>query len=81
MIVEESTTLVGRKEEIGNTYPMLIEKFTILCGIIIFFLTFSTVSQQFENKLLGILFTFIIYPFILLFLIDMFGRLIQKLHN
>ena len=81
MTTEQSSTLVGRKEEVGKNYPMFIEKVTLLCGIIIFFLTFSQVLTQFENRSIGVLFTVIIYPFIILFFVEMIGRIIQKMHN
>ncbi len=81
MTAEHSSTLVGREEAVGKNYPMFIEKITLLCGIIIFLLTFSQVLGQFENRWIGVSFTVIIYPFMLLFVIEMIGRIIQKMHN
>ena len=76
-----STTILDRAETSGKKYPMIVEKVILLAGLILFIFTFSDVFGQFDNKLLSSLVTFIIYPFIILFTIEMIGRTIQKVHN
>ncbi|MBL6890846.1 MAG: hypothetical protein ISR22_02225 [Candidatus Poseidoniaceae archaeon] len=78
---EVSTTILGREENSGKKYPMIVEKVILLVGLVLFILTFSAVFAQFDNKLLSSLVTFIIYPFVILFTTEMIGRTIQKVHN
>ena len=81
MATEEPTTLIGREEKSGNTYPLFIEKLALLGIVITFIFTFGEISQQFETKWIGMLVSLVLYPFILLFIIEMLGRAIQKMHN
>lgn len=78
---EVSTTLAGRNEEAGKNYPMVVEKVTLLGAIITYIFTFQYISGQFDTEWIGAVFIFTVYPFTLFFIIDMIGRLIQKMHN
>ena len=81
MSEEVSKTILGREENSGKKYPMIVEKVILLAGLVLFILTFSEVFEQFDNKLLSSLVAFIIYPFLILFTTEMIGRTIQKVHN
>ena len=76
----EAMTIVGRNEKIGKTYPMYIERILLLLGVIFFIFTFSRVSGEFDNDLIGILISLTVYPFIILFTIEVIGRIIQRMH-
>ena len=76
----EAMTIVGRNEKIGKTYPMYIERILLLLGVIFYIFTFSIVSGEFDNDLIGILISLTVYPFIILFTIEVIGRLIQRMH-
>ena len=73
-------TIVGRNEKIGKTYPMYIERILLLLGVIFYIFTFSIVSGEFDNDLIGILISLTVYPFIILFTIEVIGRIIQRMH-
>ena len=76
----EAMTIVGRNEKIGKTYPMYIERILLLLGVIFYIFTFSIVSGEFDNDLIGILISLTVYPFIILFTIEVIGRIIQRMH-
>tara|TARA_B110000444_G_scaffold214858_1_gene212443 strand:- start:4357 stop:4608 length:252 start_codon:yes stop_codon:yes gene_type:complete len=76
-----TTTFLGREENSGKKYPMMIEKSFLLTGLVLFIFTFSDVSNQFENKWIGSLIAFLVYPFVILFTSEMIGRIIQRVHN
>jgi uncharacterized membrane protein SirB2 len=78
---EVSTTILGREENSGKKYPMIIEKLMLLSGLVLFIITFSEVFNHFDNKWISSLITFIIYPFVILFTTEIIGRIIQRVHN
>lgn len=81
MSTEVTTTFLDREENTGKKYPMMIEKLFLLAGLVLFIFTFSDLSNQFDNKWIGSLVAYLVYPFIILFTSEMIGRTIQKVHN
>ena len=77
----ESTTIIGREEQMGKKYPMFIERILLVSGIIFYILSFSKIIQEFNSEWLGILVALTIYPFLILFTIEMIGRIFQRIHN
>ena len=77
----ESATLIARDEQLGKTYPMFLERGLLLIGIIIYLLSFSQVIQEFNTEWIGLIVVLTVYPFLILFTIEVIGRIIQRMHN
>ena len=77
----ESATLIARDEQLGKPYPMFLERGLLLIGIIIYLLSFSQVIQEFNTAWIGLIVVLTVYPFLILFTIEVIGRIIQRMHN
>tara|TARA_B100000459_G_scaffold42225_1_gene21474 strand:+ start:631 stop:882 length:252 start_codon:yes stop_codon:yes gene_type:complete len=77
----ESTTIIGRDEKIGKKYPLFVERILLFSGIIFYIFSFSKMIQEFNTEWVGILVTLTIYPFLILFTIEMIGRIFQRIHS
>lgn len=76
-----ATTILGREENSGKKYPMILEKIALLLGVLLFIFTYSEVFSYFDNIWISSLLAFAIYPFVILFTTEMIGRIIQRVHN
>ena len=76
----EAMTIIGRDEKIGKTYPIYLERILLFLGVVFYIFTFSKVSGEFDNDSIGLLVSLTIYPFLILFTVEVIGRIIQRIH-
>ncbi len=74
----ESTTLMGREEQEGSTYPLWIERLFLLSGVVVFAVFRSDVQATVEHDFLGVILAYIVFPLTLLASIELIGRAIQR---
>ena len=75
---EATTTLLDRIEEKGDTYPLWIERFLLLCIPVLTFYI-GPVIPEFSGGMLGLILGWVIFPIFLLACCESIGRLIQAL--
>jgi len=81
MPMSETTTLAGREETGGRPYPLWIERalFVLMVGA---FVAFSgRITEWVDHPIGGSLTGYVLYPFVLLALAEMTGRLVQHRHG
>jgi len=74
----ESTTLMGREEQEGSTYPLWIERLFLLSAVVVFAVFRSDVQATVEHGLLGVILAYVVFPLTLLASIELIGRAIQR---
>lgn len=74
----EPTTLMGREEREGSTYPLWIERLLLLCGVAVFAVFRSDVLASIDHSIGGVLVTYIVFPLALLASIELLGRMLQR---
>jgi len=79
--VNEATTLTGRQEEPGKRYPLWIERTLLLVAAAVFFIYAADVSAAVDQPVLGTLTAYVVYPLVLLALVEMCGRILQNIHG
>ena len=79
--VNEATTLTGRQEEPGKRYPLWIERTLLLVAAAVFFIYAADVSAAVDQPVLGALTAYVVYPLVLLALVEMCGRILQNIHG
>jgi len=79
--VNEATTLTGRQEEPGKRYPLWIERTLLLVAAAVFFIYAADVSAAVDQPVLGTLTAYVVYPLVLLALLEMCGRILQNIHG
>lgn len=79
--VNDATTLTGRQEEPGKRYPLWIERALLLGAAAVFFLYAADVSAAIDQPILGTLTAYVVYPLVLLALVEMCGRILQNIHG
>ena len=75
----ETETLTLREESVGKRYPLILERFLLLSAVIGFFFLQPYILDSLDGAL-GIVASFCALPLILLFCVEMIGRIIQSLH-
>lgn len=79
--MNEATTLTGRQEEPGKRYPLWIERTLLLVAAAVFFIYAADVSAAVDQPVLGTLTAYVVYPLVLLALVEMCGRILQNIHG
>lgn len=74
----EATTLMGREEALGKSYPLWMERMFLLTAVLTFVYSHSSVREAVDHDLLGPLVAYIAYPLALLAVVEVAGRLLQR---
>ena len=75
---EEATTLMGREEALGNTYPLWMERLFLLAAVLVFVYSHSSAREAVGHDVVGPLVAYIAYPLALLAVVEIAGRLLQR---
>jgi hypothetical protein len=79
--MSEITTLAGRDETGGRPYPLWIERgiFALMVGA---FMAFAgRITDWVDHPIAGPFAGYVVYPFTLLALAEMMGRIVQHRHG
>lgn len=76
----ESTTLMGREEDSGKRYPLWIERLLLLGAVAVFFTYVSDVFAAIEQPTLAVVGAYVVFPLVLLAVVELCGRMLQNLH-
>ena len=77
----ETTTIMGREEALGKTYPLWIERLFILAAVFAFVFFSSDVNEAVGHDLLGPFVAYIAYPLAFLAAVELAGRLLQQMRT
>jgi len=76
---EQSTTLMGREESRGRTYPLFIERLLFIGAIVAFFFVQPMVMEPIDSTVLSALAGWCGLPVLLMFTTELIGRVMQRL--
>jgi hypothetical protein len=79
--VSATTTLLGRDERAGRTFPLWIERVTFVVAVALFAAFAGEVNAWIDHPLGGPLTAYVLYPLALLAAAEMTGRAVQRLHG
>ncbi len=77
-MADEATTLMGRKEQEGSSYPLWIERLLLLAGVVVFAVFRADVQAAVDHGVLGVMLAYVVFPLALLTSIELIGRTIQR---
>ena len=77
----DGSTLMGRDEEQGRSYPLWLERFLLLGAVIAVVMYAPTVAEAVDHPQLGPLVAYLVFPLTMLGLVELLGRVIQAQHG
>lgn len=74
------TTLMGREETDGRRYPLWLERIFLLAALGVFIVYAPSVHAAVEQPILATFLAYVVYPLVLLAIVELLGRVVQSLH-
>ena len=72
---------MGREEVQGRKYPMWIERWLLISAIVVFVMYAGTVSQTVGHPIVGPFVGYVVFPLVLIAVVELLGRGLQALHG
>jgi hypothetical protein len=74
----EHPTLTGRHETDGQRFPLWMERLLLVAALVVFLLYADNVASLVESGWIGMGLGYVVFPLILLALVETSGRILQS---